>query len=303
MEFEVKCLQNSATLPEHILLQSIRNSLKGVAREIVVSLGEGSTVSDIIEKLDGFYGNVSSSETLVQSFYMDFQKETESIVQYGSRLEQTLARAIRYGHIDLVAKDTMLRSKFWTGLKSQQLRNATRYLYAGQSDFQTLLREVRKVEQEESATTRTGTKSKTAQQHTSQASSESNDQMLKTMNELVNKMKSMESQLSKQQQTLDSLNQYSFNDGGYRNQYARGRGRGNNRGYRGRGQPWKGFDKKNNSEENSEESNTNERGDNGSGYRSKGYRGGYSRAGRWRGSGGRGNNAGDQHKRGSQNLN
>ena len=103
-----------------------------------------------------------------------------------------MARAIRYGHIDLVAKDTMLRSKFWTGLKSQQLRNATRYLYAGQSDFQTLLREVCKVEQEESAMTRTGTKSKTAQQHTSQASSESNDQMLKTMNELVNKMKSME---------------------------------------------------------------------------------------------------------------
>ena len=71
----MKCLQNSATLPEHILLQSIRNSLKGSAREIVVSLREAATVTNILEKLDGFYGNVSSSETLVQSFHMDFQKE------------------------------------------------------------------------------------------------------------------------------------------------------------------------------------------------------------------------------------
>ena len=61
------------------------------------------------------------------------------------------------------------------------MRNATRYLYDGQSDFQSLLQEVRKVEQEESATTRTGIKSKTAQQHTSQASSDSNNQRLKTM--------------------------------------------------------------------------------------------------------------------------
>ena len=59
---EVKCLQNPATLSERILLQSIRNSLKGSAREIIVSLGEAATVTDILEKLDGFYGKVSSSE-------------------------------------------------------------------------------------------------------------------------------------------------------------------------------------------------------------------------------------------------
>ena len=65
-----------------------------------------------------FYGDVCSSETLIQIFYSDFQKDTESIVAFGSKIEQTMSRAVRYGHIDLVAKDTMLRSKFWTGLKS-----------------------------------------------------------------------------------------------------------------------------------------------------------------------------------------
>lgn len=72
--FEVKCLKNSAYLPDHLLLQAIRNSLKGTARNMLVPLGEGATVDDILQKLDGFYGNVCTSENLIQSFYSDFQK-------------------------------------------------------------------------------------------------------------------------------------------------------------------------------------------------------------------------------------
>ena len=85
-------------------------------------LGQNATVADILAKLDGFYANVSSSETLIQSFYSDYQKEAESVVSFASRIEQTLSRAVRSGHIDGIAKDAMLRSKFWTGLKSQSLK-------------------------------------------------------------------------------------------------------------------------------------------------------------------------------------
>ena len=41
---------------------------------------------------------VSSGATLMQTFYNDFQKDSESIVSYGTRLEQTLSRAVTYGH-------------------------------------------------------------------------------------------------------------------------------------------------------------------------------------------------------------
>ena len=135
--FEVKCLQKSNYLPDHLLLPAIRNSLKGTARSMLVPLGESAYVKDILLKLDGFYGKVSTNETLIQSFYCDFQKDTESIVAFGSRIEQTLSRAVRYGHIDLVAKDAMLRSKIWTGLKSQTLKNSTRHFYDSIKDFQT----------------------------------------------------------------------------------------------------------------------------------------------------------------------
>ena len=64
--YEVKCLQKSPYLEEHHLLYAIRNSLKGSARSLLVPLRENATVTDILHKLDGFYGNVSSSETLMQ---------------------------------------------------------------------------------------------------------------------------------------------------------------------------------------------------------------------------------------------
>ena len=140
---------------------------------------------------------MSSAETILQSFYSDNQKEDESVATFGSRLEQTLSKAIRYGHMELAARDSMLRSKFWTGLRSQQLRNSTRYLYDTYKDFPSLLREIRKVEQEDFCSTRPTppTKQKVVQQHSGQASSEQsefNDKITKQMSELMGIVKSFE---------------------------------------------------------------------------------------------------------------
>lgn len=95
-----------------------------------------------------FLGNVASGETLMQSFYNDSQKEGESIVVYASRLEDTLSKAITLGHIETVARDGMLRSKFWTGLLSQQLKQSSRHLFDSIKNFESLLREIRKKQEE-----------------------------------------------------------------------------------------------------------------------------------------------------------
>ena len=110
--FLVKCLKNTAYFSEHLLLQAIRNSLRGTARNMLVPLGESATADDILEKLDGFYGNVCTSETLMQSFYSDCQRDNKTNVSYGSRIERTLSTAVNLGHLDLVAKDAMFRSEF-----------------------------------------------------------------------------------------------------------------------------------------------------------------------------------------------
>lgn len=88
---------------------------------MLVYVGDKASLEDLMKKLDGFFGNVASGETLMQSFYNDSQKEGESIVMYASRLEDTWSKAITLGHIETLARDGMLRSKFWTGLSSEQL--------------------------------------------------------------------------------------------------------------------------------------------------------------------------------------
>ena len=239
---EVRCLQNNPFIPNHIALQAIRDSLKGSARSMLVPLGAKATIDDILNKFEGFYGNVSTGETLIQSFYNDYQKDTESIVDYGSRLEQTLSRAVRCGHIDLVAKDAMLRSKFWTGLKSQQLRNSTRHLYDSVKDFQTLLREIRKVESEDSNTSRPNSK-KTAQQQSGQADTDqaSADTISKQLSELMARMKSLEQRLENQQAAASSQPSFQQRNNSYQNQRGRGSYRGQNRGNFSRGNYGRGY--------------------------------------------------------------
>jgi hypothetical protein len=61
----------------------------------------------------------------------------------------------------------MLRNKFWTGLASHPLKNYTRHLYDSIKDFQHLLREVRKVQQEDESAR--NPKFKTASSHTEKA--------------------------------------------------------------------------------------------------------------------------------------
>ena len=226
-QYEVKCLQKS-DLPEHMLLHSIRTSLRGAARDMLIPLGEDASVNDVIGKLDDFYGNVSSAETILQSFYS---------------LEQTLSKAIRYGHMELAARDSMLRSKFWTGLRSQQLRNSTRYLYDTYKDFPSLLREIRKVEQEDFCSTRPTppTKQKVVQQHSGQVSSEQsefNDKITKQMSELMGIVKSFEKKLESQQQSIAAAaeHQSSYQDFNYGN-HDNGNQRGKGRGYK---KPWRG---------------------------------------------------------------
>lgn len=43
--FEVKCLQNSRQYQEHILLLAVRNCLKGLARRMLVSVGDKASLT------------------------------------------------------------------------------------------------------------------------------------------------------------------------------------------------------------------------------------------------------------------
>ena len=293
--FELKCLKNNDLLSEHVVLQAIRNSLRGTARDMLIPLGETATVDDILRKLDGFFGNVATIQTLMQSFYSDCQKDDESIVTFGSRLDRTLSRAIASGHIDSVAKNTMLCSKFWTGLKSEALKNSTRYLYSNASDFQTLLIEIRKVELEMSSSKTSGTKKQSTHQLSATVTTEdTNTQLIKQMTELVGCMKKMTESIEKQskavadvQTSIANQQQYYHYDG---SDYSyRGRGRGYS-GYK-RGGSFRGGYGRGYQNDNSNDQKDTSNYKRGNGQRR--YRGGYRGGANGRGSH-TGNSSGSQ---------
>ncbi|KAK3751659.1 hypothetical protein QZH41_017450 [Actinostola sp. cb2023] len=147
-KFEVKCIMREKACHKDFLLQGVRKSLRGEACKLCMHLEEDASVETIVRKLEGVYGIVESGTTLLQQFYNAREENDESVAAYGCRLEEIVNRAINRGAVAKEQADEMLRSKLWTGLKDERIRNATRYKYEIIPDFDTLRAELRAMEQE-----------------------------------------------------------------------------------------------------------------------------------------------------------
>ena len=146
-EYEVRCLRTEGVPEEHIK-QAIRKSLKGAAAKILVSLGETPTVSQILDKFKVVYGQVQTGAALLQKFWSESQQDKENVATWGCRLEKQV-QLLREKRKVEGEGDEMMRTKFWSGLRSQRLKEASRHRYDDQSyTYDKLLVEVRSVEQE-----------------------------------------------------------------------------------------------------------------------------------------------------------
>ncbi|CAG2232586.1 unnamed protein product [Mytilus edulis] len=232
----VSCSNSSYAKPK---IPCIRGSLKGKARGLLLSLPDGATPTQIIEKLDGIYGNVFSSEALLQKFYMETQKQGQSVADYGMRLEDIAQKAVEKGQISSQAKNDMLRSKLWSGLRDPLLKNASRYKYDTVEKFDQLLKEIRSIELDLSNYA-SGSDNKI--QHQPAVVEQSGMQeMIKSMKLLNTRMESFEGELKKLKESKPDDHTSSSNSqfrgqgrGNYRGSDRRGRFN-NNRGWRGRG--------------------------------------------------------------------
>lgn len=117
---------DSSVYPAYIVNQAIRNSLWGQARKVLVTLGAKATSKEIKEKLECIFGNVAMGESVLQEFYNAVQKDNESVTLWSIRLEEIYQKAKEKGHVSDSQKDKMLKNKFWRGLRSAELKNATR---------------------------------------------------------------------------------------------------------------------------------------------------------------------------------
>ena len=100
-----------------------------------------------MREMEGMYGDVCSAEELKERFYSAVQREGESVVDYSLRLERLLCS---YNiDLDRESRNQMLRSRLWSGLvKSQELKNVSRFKYETVKEYVQLRIDLRQIEQE-----------------------------------------------------------------------------------------------------------------------------------------------------------
>ena len=155
-KLETEYLAKSGKYSDETVNLSIRHSLKGQARKVLVTLGPLATSEQIVNKLENVFGNVASGESVLQEFYTACQKSDESVTLWGIRIEEILKKAIDKGHVSPEQKNTMLKTKFWRALYSTELKNATRVHFESIESFELLRRKVR-AEENKMATNKSAT--------------------------------------------------------------------------------------------------------------------------------------------------
>lgn len=230
--YEVQCLRNDPEVKESSIIQSVRRSLRGTAKQMLIPLGEKARLREILEKLDILFGEVSDNGMIMQEFFGAYQLPSECATSFGCRLETMLQNAIDNGYLDKASKNDLLRHKFWTSLRSEKLKGQTRHKYDSITKYDKLLLEIRRVEKELSISTRADEKKGVVHQHG--MSTESDLQVLEQ--KMNKKMEDMEKTLNgkldeKFNQILAKLD--TRKETGSNNNYHGGWSRGNNG--RGRG--------------------------------------------------------------------
>ena len=103
-KLEVKCVLREGNYTGSSVLQAIRGSLKGKTRSLLLSLSEHATAENVIDKLDGIYGDVYSSEALLETFFKETQQPNQSVAEYGMELESIIQSTVEKGDKSIAAK-------------------------------------------------------------------------------------------------------------------------------------------------------------------------------------------------------
>ena len=212
---------------------------------MLIPLGENASMCDILGKLDTLFGDISTNGMIMQEFFNSFQKENESVTEFGCRrrLESMLQVAIENGYLEKSSKSDILRHTFWTSLTSEKLKSQTHYKYDTIKDYDVLLRELRWVEKEvniNNNSTVSNSENRKIQQnsvleHSQGQGATSLAELEVKLDKKVNRLeKEMNRKLTEVIQKLDKLQVPSISDSGSYFQKSNGEGRrGNN--FNGRG--------------------------------------------------------------------
>lgn len=215
--YEVKCLVNEHRYSDSVILESIRRSLKGEAKDIVMRLGYSPSIAQILEKFESVYGSVEVESTILAQFYSARQRDDEDVSSWSLRLEHILSEAVELGQVQSSDTNDMLRSTFFMGLRPH-LRDVCGHKYDAIREFDKLRVEVRRLEQQQRSSLPSQNPSK--QTHCKSATDVASDKFAK-----------IEGLLSKLQSDVDQLKSVGVDSHIHQQQFVSLRQNNNNKSY------------------------------------------------------------------------
>lgn len=196
--YEVTSLQ-ADSYKEQDIIEAIRRSVRGDASRVLMRLGTGIKVEDILQKFDSVYGVVETNKALLAKFYSAKQGQEENIQDWSCRLEDIWFRALQHHLVEQHDTDEMLRSMFWNGLRPE-FKDVSGYIYDKVGDFDSLRVELKKIEQDQMERLVDRVKSVHAK-----SALEKPDESRKEVRDLRHKLEAVESTVSAMKEQLSDI--------------------------------------------------------------------------------------------------
>lgn len=148
--YQVRCLIRDGKFSDSAIMQAVRRATKGAAADILLTMGETVVPRQMLTKFEVIYGNVLTNEQALEAIYSARQRENEMVAAWAGRLERLTAEAVDKGALTQIAAREVSRSKFWTGLRADGLKQQTRHKFDDlDCPFDSLVTACRRVEAEQ----------------------------------------------------------------------------------------------------------------------------------------------------------
>ena len=193
---QLKTLLADQSYSDFQIMNAIYQSVKGTAGDVLLSMPEGSTSHDILDKFDKYFGNgnVLSVDMLTEQFHSSKQQPKENVVTWSCRLQRMLDHIGQKEHMPRSYYDQLLRAKFWNGLSVKHIKEATRHRFENSESFDEIFAAARSLELEESQSSKQLISKNVVSQQV--AASEPTPES-SVLTKIFNRLSTMENRLSK----------------------------------------------------------------------------------------------------------
>ena len=210
LRFEIKSSIHDEVFSHDQILFGIRRCLKGHAADKLRRLGTEVELEQVLDYFESAYGTVQTRETIMKKFYTCEQKASETVESYSSRLEELFDKAVELKALHRTDTE-ILKQVLHSGLK-KELKHMSVYQNDKLTGYEEFKHELRKIEADLKEKPEEKKPCNPAVPTESKASSEVTE-LLKKLNDRIDKLEQGQQQHHHQQQRQQQQQQQHYHQG------------------------------------------------------------------------------------------